>query len=162
MWLEGVFVDPAFCMVLVSATLPSTKTGAARWDVYGSSASTEDEAIAWHGTLMHATPASGLGPGEVRWAEQPLAHLTDSSKNVGTCRIVQGAPTGSMIERIEWSDGSVWTRLKVSSVQRYLLTRRPYIPLTVVFLMTVRTIVAHACNVVRGHVRRTWWSSAAV
>lgn len=49
---------------------------------------------------------------------------------------------------IVWEDGATWTRVDVSSEQVYLLTRRPYVPLTLAFCVVLRDcVVSLACSV---------------
>ena len=72
--------------------------------------------------------------------------LTDTTRLVTLCHrsLVQmdeeqGVFNG--VDTIQWSNGSRWTRLKVTESQYRFLTRRPYVPLTFLAFDLIRSVV---------------------
>ena len=52
--------------------------------------------------------------------------------------------------RVTWASGETWIRLQMSHEQVYLLTRRPYVPITLVLLSGTWTVL---CSLYRSSVR---------
>lgn len=50
---------------------------------------------------------------------------------------------------VAWNDGGVWTPLHMSALQFAFLTRRPYVPVTYVFLMVVRSAILNVKDALR-------------
>lgn len=55
------------------------------------------------------------------------------------------------VDTIRWSDGSRWTRLRVTEQQYRHLTRRPYVPLTFLALDLVDSLVRRLIVLLTGH-----------
>jgi hypothetical protein len=107
--MHGIYVDARHCMRLV----PREPDESTTWSVQG---------VDPHGSDAYDPDG---------WN----ALLTVTGEEVALVR-------GDVVQRgvrvdentIEWTDGDVWSRLQLSYAQAYALTRRPYMPLTLILL----------------------------
>jgi hypothetical protein len=107
--LQGLFVD-------VEKPRPKLRIITPDFVVY---AATED-ALGWIGKIRHATPASKL------WVELQTPSGT-----------VRGVFDGA--DCVAWDDGAKWRRLGVSFDQWDLITRRRYVPLSILLVAAAYT-----------------------
>ena len=81
--------------------------------------------------------------------------LTDTTQIITLCKrsLVkindkQGVFNG--VDTINWSDGSRWTRLRLTETQYRYLTRRPYVPLTLLAIQIIRLLIHRIMFFCRG------------
>ena len=117
--MEGVYVDSDFRLVLVSASASDKEGKTIEWDIYGVRDNT-----GWNGKATRSTASP-------KWI--------DFTRTDGTTKkIIRGTFDG--VDRVVWDDGLKWNRIEASVDQFRILTYRPYVPLTLVFLVGIRLL----------------------
>ena len=102
------------------------------WSVHGSNRTCDDEAAdeSWHRFLQ---------------CDNARAHAICWKSLTTKGAICEGehceAHDYLYVNKIVWSDGMIWNRLHISPIQTYLLTHRPYVPATIIFICSVRVFV---------------------
>ena len=134
MRLDGVYVDCAHCIVIVLPSVECDADGNRIWRVHGTLPT--DDNPAWYDALVDHVVENEP---KIKWlaASDPGTYPpTDSKSRDGVPRMTPETHLTS----IHWSDGTSWTRVHLSAVHCYLLTHRPYIPVTVIALYLLRDL----------------------
>lgn len=121
--MEGFYVDASHCLNII--TLPET-IKKARDQTY-------EQATVYRAS---SDDPSGRRARLTRDSSQSLrVHLHE-----GDASARDGVYDGS--DRIQWDDGTQWHRIEISHEQASLMTRRPYIPVTFLFLACASALVS--------------------
>ena len=120
--MHGIYVDAQHCMRLI----PHEPQGVDVWNVQG---------VDHHGTSKYDPEG---------W--EALLTLSGDDKVVMLREDVAEHGTVKNEDTIVWDNGDVWSRLQLSYMQAYLLTRRPYVPLTMMLFFKWREALTWSWN----------------
>ena len=127
----GLYVNAAHCLQIVQAPDRDAAT-VPRWKWTVCAATT----ASLHGKVMvieaDAVPEEDKVSSPTSVVLRCLDDETDG---------IRGSYDGDT-QILKWEDGDVWHPLHVSDMQASLMMRRPYVPITVLFLFCVQKVVA--------------------
>ena len=149
MRLDGVYVDGEHCIVLVLPSVECDPDGKHIYRVYGTLPTNDNSS--WSGVLVDrrvddvpcvkwlmASDVTGCNPTDCN-SRNGVAHMTPDAQ----------------LTSIAWAGEEKWTRVHLSALHCYLLTHRPYVPMTIVAMHLLRefAVAAYArmVSLVYGH-----------
>ena len=127
--MEGLYVDQAHCLHIVqvppSYPFSSKKTveEEIHWNVHAADKETIDGSVM---TLIEKKEESS------KVSNLTLVGMEDEKVKQGTYDESQKV--------FHWDDGDAWHPLYISNVQAHLMTRRPYVPITVLVLFFMQRV----------------------
>lgn len=139
MHLDGVYVDREHCLVLVLPSVECDPEGNRIWRVHGTLPT--DDNPAWCGSLVER--AEDGGP-HIRWVAASGDNAVCNSAARDAHGGVPRTTAQTLLTSIAWDNGETWTRVHLSAVHCYLLTARPYVPMTIVAIYTMRELAGRA------------------
>lgn len=80
--------------------------------------------------------------------EATLRAEEDSLKLDKNSETIAGSVNGK--REIEWSDEQVWYPIHMTGPQVHLLTRRPYVPITLLFFLCIQHVASTTTKWIRG------------
>ena len=109
--MQGLYANDRFQLVVIFAQSDEN------WDVYG-----VENSEGWNGKIQKLHDDTYTMTAN----EREFKGSYDQYDQIG---------------KIVWEDGDTWTRVDISSDQVYLITRKPYVPMTLALCVILRNCV---------------------